>query len=552
MGSYTGNGYINAGIEVPAFEDKGKIILLVDSTHADTLSAEIARLVMDMDGDGWRVIRYDVSPNDTVPDIKSIIQNEYNNDPLNVKAVFLFGHIPVPYSGNLNPDGHTNHKGAWPCDAFYGEMTSTWTDVSVNNTAASDPRNDNIPGDGKYDQSFIPSEVELQVGRVDLSDMPAFTLSESELLRQYLNNNHAFRTKHFTANYKALIDDNFGGFSGEAFGSSGWKSFATMFTADSIFELDYFSTLSGTNYMWSYGCGAGSYTSASGIGNTTDFASDSLLSVFTCLFGSYFGDWDKQNNFLRAPLAQGITLTNAWSGRPHWHFHHMSLGENIGYSTRLAYNNNPYFVNYGKQFVHIALMGDPTLRMHIISPPSTIQLTENNGYVDLSWVASNDSVLGYYVYRKENKTDAYIRISPNIISGTTYTDIDLTFAGKYYYNVRAIKLEQTPSGTYYNLSQGVSDTITTLTTHLDPILLNTQIKIFPNPTSDAFSISISSNISEKVWVTIYSIDGKLVKENLFYKNPGLNTFDLSIQNKGIYMVQVVSESSSFTQKIIVQ
>ena len=187
----------------------------------------------------------------------------------------------------------------------------------------------------------IPSEVELQIGRVDLSNMPAFTLSESELLRQYLNNNHAFRTKQFTANYRALIDDNFGGFNGEAFGSSGWKSFAPMFTADSIFELDYFSTLSGNNYMWSYGCGAGSYTSAGGIGNTTNFASDSLLSVFTCLFGSYFGDWDKQNNFLRAPLAQGITLTNAWSGRPHWHFHHMALGENIGYSTWLAYNNNP-------------------------------------------------------------------------------------------------------------------------------------------------------------------------------------------------------------------
>ena len=240
------------------------------------------------------------------------------------------------------------------------------------------------------------------------------------------------------------------------------------------------------------------------------------------------------------------------SGRPHWHFHHMALGENIGYSTLLAYNNNPYFVNYGKQFVHIALMGDPTLRMHIISPPSNIQLTENNSNVDLSWVASNDNVLGYYVYRKENSTDAYLRVSPNIIAGTTYTDTDFNHAGKYFYNVRAIKLEQTPSGSYYNLSQGVCDTITTLTTNLDPTLLSTLINIFPNPTSDKFSISISSYISEKVWVTIYSIDGKLVKEYLFYKYSGLNKFDLSIQNKGLYIVHVVSESASFTQKIIVQ
>jgi hypothetical protein len=50
---------------------------------------------------------------------------------------------------------------------------------------------------------------------------------------------------------------------------------------------------------------------------------------FTMLFGSYFGDWDSQDNFLRAPLAQGLTLTNAGveaalgvssngHGRNHW------------------------------------------------------------------------------------------------------------------------------------------------------------------------------------------------------------------------------------------
>ena len=57
-------------------------------------------------------------------------------------------------------------------------------------------------------------------------------------------------------------------------------------------------------------------------------------------FGSYFGDWDSPNNFLRAPLATPTyTLTSAWAGRPYWMFHHMALGETIGFSTRLTQNN---------------------------------------------------------------------------------------------------------------------------------------------------------------------------------------------------------------------
>ena len=87
-------------------------------------------------GDGWTVIRRDVSRTDSAANIKSVIQSEYARDPARVRSVFLFGHIPVPYSGNLNPDGHPDHQGAWPTDAYYGDMDGTWTDNSISNTSA--------------------------------------------------------------------------------------------------------------------------------------------------------------------------------------------------------------------------------------------------------------------------------------------------------------------------------------------------------------------------------------------------------------------------------
>ena len=59
------------------------------------------------------------------------------------------------------------------------------------------------------------------------------------------------------------------------------------------------------------------------------------------LFGSYFGDWDSTNNLLRAAIATPTyTLTCAWVGRPSWYFHHMALGETIGFSTMLSQNND--------------------------------------------------------------------------------------------------------------------------------------------------------------------------------------------------------------------
>ena len=171
--AYAGYGYICAGIQAPLTEARGKVVLVVDNTHAASLGPELARLQEDLTGDGWTVLRHDVARTDSVAQVKALIKLDYTADPSNVKAVFLFGHVPVPYSGNIVPDGHyPDHYGAWPADAFYADMDGEWTDISVNNTKASEARNRNVPGDGKFDQSEIPSPVELQLGRVDLANMP--------------------------------------------------------------------------------------------------------------------------------------------------------------------------------------------------------------------------------------------------------------------------------------------------------------------------------------------------------------------------------------------
>jgi hypothetical protein len=122
---YTGVGFLLAGINAPLQDARGKVVLLVDNTYSSALDAELRRMAWDLAGDGWVVLRHDVSRSASVLSVKELIKADYYSDPSSVKAVFIFGHVPVPYSGNINPDGHDNHRGAWPADMYY----ATWRGI---------------------------------------------------------------------------------------------------------------------------------------------------------------------------------------------------------------------------------------------------------------------------------------------------------------------------------------------------------------------------------------------------------------------------------------
>lgn len=445
-----------AGLEAPLHEARGGVVLLVDATHAAALGARLDRLIGDLVGDGWTVHRHDVLPTQSVPSVKALIAGDVAANPGQIKAVFLLGHVPVPYSGSLAPDGHPDHQGAWPADLYYGELDGPWTDTSVNTTSATRPQNRNVPGDGKFDQTLHTSDVDLAVGRVDFADLPAFAASEAQLLQQYLDKNHDYRHRVIAVDQRAVIDDNFGWFTGEAFAASGWRAFASLLGPANIVTGDYFGTLnvaSGGGHVWSYGCGGGTFTSAGGIGTTADFAASQNRGVFTMLFGSYFGDWDSTDNFLRAPLASGWTLTSVWAGRPHWLFHAMGLGDPIGTSARTSQNDTS-MGGFGQRNVHMALLGDPTLRQHVVAPPSAVAVADAWPQANVTWTASPDPVAGYHVYRAPTPVGPFTRLTASAVAATAFTDPS-PLVGASTYMVRALRLQPTPTGTYWNTSQGV-------------------------------------------------------------------------------------------------
>jgi hypothetical protein len=563
------HGYIYIGTVSTATTNRGRVLLLVDQNYITPLREEINQLKWDMAKDGWAVTEVGISRDLTAAQVKSTIKTLYTDANIQPKisTVYILGRIAVPYSGGFvaqqgqiyPPDGHAEHGGAWPTDVYYAHLESNfWTDESVNDTTPARPQNKNIAGDGKFDQMFLgDNNATLEVGRVYLNNMPAFAQSDTSLIKQYLNKAHAYKTGQTPIMRRALIDDHFGQMNGEAFAASAWRGFSTMF-GDSVKAADYMTETKQGNYLFTYGCGAGTYTSASGVANTSQFTNDSVNQIFTMLFGSYFGDWDSQNNLLRAPLAsKNGGLASAWSGRPHWHLHHMALGKHIGYSAKLTLNNfftngpQPigYVHNICPTFISINLMGDPTLRLHMPEPPQNFSAnpSADSMTVTLNWNEYPGAV-AYIISKSTNALDGYQRHITVAGNATSYID-ETPYLGYNTYLLRPVYIEQTPSGYYQNTPLGVIDSAFSI----NPVNVKSarkkewNILIYPNPASNVVYIK-NTNDTYPTIVTIMDINGKTVYQLSSTQNAEI---DISHLQSGIYFIQLQNHEFMTTRKLSV-
>lgn len=460
----TAYGYGFANFFKPVVDSRGKILVFIDSTTADQLGADLIAFKNDLRGEGWQPMPFKTGNFTTVQWVKNQITNAYNADPSGVKAVLLMGSVPIPYSGSTAWDTKPDHIGAWPSDAYYGDVNGTWTDNSVNIPSTPRLSNRNVPGDGKFDQNTLPSAVELPVGRLDFRRLSAatFGLPPVELLRRYLFKNHLWRTGQYKVPNSALVDDHLGWSGGEAFAADGYRNAIPLVGQGNVVEGEF---LNPQRYLLSYGAGWGEYSGAGGIGTSANFATDSVRTVFASLYGDYFGDWDFESNpFLPALLAsKGGVLAVSWAGRPHWMQHGLATGETIGYclkETQNAQYNTAYGDSNGESGAHIALLGDPTLRAKVVAPVTNFTAVSNCNKVNLHWSAPLDSgVLGYLVYRSFSLDGPYTRISPDFVFQTSWED-NSPVADTLFYSVRAIKLEVTPGGgAFYNASTGAPKSV---------------------------------------------------------------------------------------------
>ncbi|MCL5096527.1 MAG: hypothetical protein M1608_03135, partial [Candidatus Omnitrophica bacterium] len=393
-----------------------------------------------------------------IAQIKAIIRDEWLASSNDLHSIFIIGHVPVPYSGFASPDGHTARP--WPCDGYYGDMQGQWTDVTNYATA-------NMAGDGKFDQQSYPAPLSIAVGRVDFALMPALypdggltTNSEVDLLAQYLVKDHRYRCGQFTLPNRAIVGGFFNSFEDSDIYANALNNGSRWFGFDPgpLVYGDLF--MARTPCLWGFEAGAGSGSVIYGENGTPHTIADLVNPAteppiaFYMLKGSYFGEWNIENDLMRAILATpnyGLAVT--WTRYFRWHLEALGMGDPIG--TGLLDSQNDTLQSDSSRNLYLALMGDPTLRLQLTEPPADLSGTATNGNVFLSWNPSPAQDTQYLVYRSMAALDGpFSPVTSDPIGEDSFVDVSPPLGPKLY-QVRALQRVVSGSGSFTNLSQGI-------------------------------------------------------------------------------------------------
>lgn len=559
-GTDIATGYVTACIKHDQTDYKGRMILVIDNSFQSSLSNEILQLKRDLTYEGWFVEELYVPRATTweteasILTVKNAITTLYNNAPATDKPkhLFLLGHIPIARSGlnAISPDDHDSGKGARGADCYYADIDGVFTDNQTFNPGNIDVNAINLPNDFKWDQDYIPSQLEMAFGRVDFADISYTSLTEIQLISNYLNRLHNYRT----------VTDGFdmGNKTAFRFGynNSNDGSYRSLIPISGINNVDEYSgNLPFPQWVQQNGPYQ-IFMQNQTTPNATEWETYGMNATIYSSDQSYWGFWDgAQNNdrqgFIRYLLSKSTKcLGLLWTTTGINIFHQPGMGETMGWSCKRIMDHNLSNNLYSKPSqiydtpdywgrTHFQYNGDPTLRLNQVIPPNNVLQTFSSGE-HLTWNASTDSdIIGYHIYKAFTEFGPFIRLTSTPITSLNYIDPDFTNVPKFYL-VKAVKLQITGSGSYLNPSIGVLAVSNLAVSTTEKNIFN----IYPNPSNSIITISTPNEIIEK---TIYNLQGKLIK-SIQNNSKEIDIKDLS---DGIYLLKITTENGIInTQKLI--
>lgn len=563
-GTQIARGYVTAAIMYDQTDYKGQMILVIDVTFQNSLMAEITQLKTDLTNEGWFVNELYVPRATTweteaeIINIKNQITTIYTTAPTNDKPthLFLLGHIPIARSGlgEIAPDQHIENRGARGADCYYADIDGVFTDAETFNAAGIDPNAINLPNDLKWDQDYIPSELEMAFGRVDFADLSEASNSEEDLLRAYLTKLHNYRVVASGHDMGEKTAFNFG------YDNSNDGSYRSLIPISGINNVDQYN---GTMPFAQWVNQNGPYQIFTQNVVTPNPNEWDLYGMDATIYSSdqsYWGFWDAPQTtygygFIRYLLSHSSKcLGLLWTTSAVNLFHQPGMGETMGWSLKRTMDNNalnnlyekpeqPYDTEEYWGRTHLQYNGDPTLRLNQVQPASNLQIVDSANGIDISWSASLDSnILGYHVYKSTTQFGIYTKLTTTPTPQLNFNDASGTVAD--WYIVRAIKLETTGSGTYLNPSIGINGNSLTLTA--EAFNTNHAFTVFPNPTENTIWISTTYDIVEKI---LFDTQGKLIKQQ---KNSD-KQIEVSGLSAGIYFLKIEStQGLSQTVKVVKQ
>ncbi|MCD4708517.1 MAG: T9SS type A sorting domain-containing protein [Candidatus Sabulitectum sp.] len=170
-------------ISIPIYQptDGNTVLVVVADYVATPLTAELSQFQTDLTAEGWNVIVQNMSGG-TAVDLKGLLLSTPDIDG----AIFI-GFLPCAW---YEEDYWAPEE--FPCELYFMDLDGIWTDAD---------------SDGLFDSHTGDVAPEIWLGRIDAH--AAEFGSETQMLSQYFQKNHLYRTGSLTPPSRALtfIDD---------------------------------------------------------------------------------------------------------------------------------------------------------------------------------------------------------------------------------------------------------------------------------------------------------------------------------------------------------
>ncbi len=520
--SYDAIGYTSCATLSDRSDYKGQMILLVSEDVAQ-LIAEIHTLKKDLTADGWYVNQIlvprakDWDSGIEVVSIKNKIKQVYDEAPINDKPqqLFILGHVSLPRAGldAITPDDHNENKGARGADGYYADVDGVYTDTaSYNPGGLATALAINLPNDYKWDQDFYNSDLEMGFGRVDFSDLTESTLPELDLYKNYLDKLHKYKT----------ADDNFRmgnrsayfvGYDNSTDGS--YRSLPSISKWENVVKNN--TTMPHPQWVKENGPFL-MYNQNLTVPDFNEWRTYGMDALVYSSDQSYygFGDVPQQGLYSRIRALSSLNtrnLVNIWSTMAINLFPLLGTGESIGEATKRIMNHNKSNQYYEKPLqdfdtpeywyrVQFAMYGDPTIRFYQVPPPKDLLIiaTVADSKIYLTWAyPSTQAVERFDVFESTSEFGIFQKIG-----STTALNLQLdNYKKGRWYMVKAVVIEETGSGKFYNASLGAS--IEGLIEITSTSEVQRQYSISPNPVNDWLTINGKGMLSKIEFIDLNGV-----------------------------------------------
>ena len=140
-------------------------------------------------------------------------------------------------------------------------------------------------------------------------------------------------------------------------------------------------------------------------------------------------------------------------------------------------------------------------------------------------------------------------ITPEYPNGTYayFATVDENWNSAYPYAVGP-----TFYGVYENrIVNTISESTTEYLSNNDFEINEVGVSIIPNPASNLIAVQIKDLITNNLNVTLYDINGKVIKHKKIYAGSTIAYFNVQTLYNGIYLVRISSENYSTTKRVII-